>query len=97
MAMRRWSLGSKDGIENGGRIRKLDTPQLDEYAQHILCRLRRLVKQQPEPTIVALLKEFEHLYPGNRTEVSNIVFPIVIQRRIDPRTPAWCSANSKRT
>jgi hypothetical protein len=57
-------------------------------------RLRRLVKQQPEPTIVALLKEFEHLYPGNRTEVSNIVLPIVIQKQIGPITPAWCGADS---
>jgi transcriptional regulator with XRE-family HTH domain len=52
---------------------------LDEYAQHILGRLRRLVKQQPDPTLVALLNEFEHLDPGNRTQVSNIVLPIVMR------------------
>jgi transcriptional regulator with XRE-family HTH domain len=52
---------------------------LDEYAHHMLGRLRRLIKQKPNPTLAALLDEFGHLDLGNRTQVSNIVLPIVMR------------------
>jgi transcriptional regulator with XRE-family HTH domain len=52
---------------------------LDEYAHHILGRLRRLTTQQPNQTFTALLDEFEHLDNGGRTQVSNVVLPIVMR------------------
>jgi transcriptional regulator with XRE-family HTH domain len=52
---------------------------LTEYAHHILGRLRRLVKQQPDPTLNAILDDFGHLDPGHGTQVSNIVLPIVMR------------------
>jgi hypothetical protein len=51
----------------------------DEYAHHNLGRLHRLVKQQPDPTLTALLDEFGHLDTGGGTQVSNIVLPIVMR------------------
>jgi transcriptional regulator with XRE-family HTH domain len=50
----------------------------DEYAHHIIGRLRRAVKQQPEPTLVALLDEFAHLDTSKTESTSEVMMPLIL-------------------
>jgi transcriptional regulator with XRE-family HTH domain len=50
----------------------------EEYAHHIIGRLHRVVKQQPEPTLVALLDEFAHLDSGKTEKGSEVMMPLIL-------------------
>lgn len=49
-----------------------------EYAHHIIRRLQRAVKLQPDPTLIELLDEFAHLDSGRATATSEVMMPLVM-------------------
>ncbi len=50
----------------------------DEYAGHVLARLRRLVAHSPDPTLTALLEEFDDLDVTAPEHVDGVVMPLVL-------------------
>lgn len=51
----------------------------DEYAQHMIGRLRRLVARDPDPVLVSLVDEFGHLATMPTAPTSGIVLPLVLE------------------
>jgi hypothetical protein len=50
----------------------------DEYAGHVLERLRRLVAHSPDPVLVALLDEFGDLEVTPPSRGDGVVMPLVL-------------------
>lgn len=50
----------------------------DEYAGHVLARLRRLVAHSPDPVLVALLEEFADLDVTAPERSDGVVMPLVL-------------------
>jgi transcriptional regulator with XRE-family HTH domain len=50
----------------------------DEYAGHVLARLRRLVDHSPDPTLVGLLEEFGGLDVASPERGAGVVMPLVL-------------------
>ena len=66
----------------------------DEYAGHVLARLRRLVAHSADPTLIALLEEFGDLDVAAPEHADGVVMPLVLD--IDaPR--CGCSPPSPRS